>query len=35
MKLDEWEYPQGDFDTRIALVITFTMIIIGIFYGKF
>ena len=27
--------PQGDFETRIALVIVFTMIIIGIFYGKF
>ena len=44
-KLDEFGYPiheavdflkpQGDFETRIALVIAFTMIIIGIFYGKF
>jgi len=43
-KLDEYGYPihqemnflkpQGDFETRIALVIAFTMIIIGIFYGK-
>ena len=44
-KLDEYGYPihqemnfmkpRGDFETRIALVIAFTMIIIGIFYGKF
>ena len=27
--------PQGDFETRIALVIAFSMIILGIFYGKF
>ena len=43
--LDEYGYPihgvmdflkpQGDFETRIALVIAFTMIIIGIYYGKF
>ena len=43
-KLDEWDYPiheemnfmkpQGDFETRIALVIAFTLIIIGILYGK-
>ena len=33
MKLDEWEYPQGDFETRIALVIAFITIIIGIIYG--
>ena len=33
MKLDEWEYPQGDFETRIALVIAFSLIIIGIIYG--
>ena len=44
-KLDEYGYPihqemnflkpQGDFETRIALVIGFAMIIIGIFYEKF
>ena len=44
-KLDEYGYPihqemnflkpQGDFETRIALVIGFAMIIIGIYYGKF
>ena len=34
MKLDEWEYPQGDFETRIALVIAFSLIIIGIVYRE-
>ena len=34
MKLDEWEYPQGDFETRIALAIAFTLIIIGIIYAQ-
>ena len=34
MKLDEWEYPQGDFETRIALVIAFGLIIIGIVYRE-
>ena len=43
-KLDEWGYPihleynfekhQSDFETRIALVIAFSLIIIGILYGK-
>ena len=33
MKLDEWEYPQGDLATRIALVIALIIIIIGIIYG--
>ena len=42
-KLNEWGYPihpemnflkpEGDFETRIALVIAFTLIIIGIIYG--
>ena len=42
-KLDKWGYPihpemnfakpQGDFETRIALVIAFSTIIIGIIYG--
>ena len=26
--------PEGDFETRIALVIAFSLIIIGILYGK-
>ena len=26
--------PQGDFETRIALVIAFTLIILGIYYGS-
>ena len=34
MKLDEWEYPQGDFETRIALIIAFSTIIIGIIYAQ-
>ena len=44
-KLNEWGYPihqemnfqkpQGDFETRIALIIAFSLIIIGILYGKF
>ena len=34
MKLDKWDYPQGDFETRIALVIAFTLIIIGIIYAQ-
>ena len=43
-KLNEWEYPihsemnflkpEGDFETRIALAISFSLIIIGIIYGK-
>ena len=43
-KLDEWGYPihpemnfskpQGDFETRIALAIAFTLIIIGIIYAQ-
>ena len=43
-KLNKWGYPihleynfekpEGDFETRIALVIAFTLIIIGILYGK-
>ena len=43
-KLDEYGYPihleynfakpQSDFETRIALVIAFSLIIIGILYGK-
>ena len=43
-KLDEWGYPihpemnfakpQGDFETRIALVIAFSTIIIGIIYAQ-
>ena len=28
-----YESPQGDFETRIALVIAFSTIIIGIIYG--
>ena len=42
-KLDKWGYPihpemnfakpEGDFETRIALVIAFSTIIIGIIYG--
>ena len=42
--LDEWGYPihpemnylkpQGDFETRIALVIAFSLIILGIVYSK-
>ena len=34
-ELENFLKPQGDFETRIALVIAFTMIIIGIYYGKF
>ena len=43
-KLDKWGYPihpemnflklEGDFETRIVLVIAFSLIIIGILYGK-
>ena len=43
-KLDKYGYPihpemnfakpQGDFETRIALVIAFTLIIIGIIYAQ-
>ena len=43
-KLDEWDYPiheemnfakpQGDFETRIALAIAFSSIIIGIIYAQ-
>ena len=43
-KLDEWGYPinrdhnfekpEGDFETRIALVICFTLIIVGIIYAQ-
>ena len=43
-KLDEWGYPihleynfekpQSDFETRIALVIAFSLIIIGIIYAQ-
>ena len=43
-KLDEWGYPihpemnfmkpEGDFETRVALVIAFSLIIIGIVYHK-
>ena len=43
-KLDKWGYPihpemnflkpEGDFETRIVLVIAFTLIIIGIIYAQ-
>ena len=43
-KLDKWGYPihpemnflkpEGDFETRIALIIAFSLIIIGIVYNK-
>ena len=33
-KLENFLNPQGDSETRIALVIAFTLIILGIYYGS-
>ena len=33
-ELENFLNPQGDFETRVALVLAFTLIIIGIYYGS-